>query len=1030
MKSEKRNLILQFTEQVKHCLQNIEGDNKTEVSFEYFENKKNVNVPFTPRGETKTSFVFRRPNDVQIIGSFLTNTFVKKDLTIDLLVTIPKKCFHERDYLNQKYFEKCALYIAFIALNLKKTFGKLISLQYAYFNGIHLKPVLLLNNSNLNYCSFRILVVGESCCFKQNRFLPTTSNVRYNWFYGKDGEEVLTPYYNSLILQDLNLLANNEYLVNNIEENEELREVIVALKVWLRQRGYTKSHANFLTMFTFYLINEKKITTSSLDDTGISLCTAQPVPITTFSEVYDVVFLDSSGYFNLSFDIPSHVYKSLKHEANLTVKFLDKSSPNLFESFLMKPVPFNEKFDAIVLINNRAFSDGVVSQMEIEDRFLDSGGDIIKTCVPSIINMINYGWSHRFLLSQEEYSSTTLCWNINECPPSTSDSNFTKLGFLFNAEHIFEAIDRGPTADKPEAEDFKLYWEELSELRRFQDGEVCEAVYWKASNINEKRHIFRTALRHILQKKARISPHRLSFPGCNIENVLHLNHVNLPKNEVYATGEEALQNVLTNYDSLCKKLRNLQELPLDISRIQGISAIFRGSEVFPPLNGHLKLGKDALKVLRYSYSFVEENDKVPLLMDPLEVILHFETTGKWPNDLGAIRRLKAAIHIELSKQLKQKFGISSKLEPQFVDVYYQGYIFRLIVSCYKEILLMRSMKNDDGVLCKIESKEADELEIQIDILPKLTSALYSVHLKYATFGTACRLAKRWLASQMFTDYLNDITVELIMAYIYIDPFPYSVPNSPFVAFIRFISLIATFDWKQNALIVNVNDEFSKEKMEEIETKFTSERSTWPPMSIISPYDKHSSMWTADSPSLPILKRLITVAKMSKSVLNEQFNLRGADQLIIFRPPVDVFDVIIHLKTKVIPNFHMRMEHSEKKLIRLRHFDGVAKKVIMPIIDFNPVQKYLEQLRKGYEEIALFFYDKFGGDIIGVVFKPVAFETRSDDAFCNFCKLAEVSSNDGLSRYEVNFEAIVEDFSILGENIVDRVEIKNKQWIEN
>ena len=47
----------------------------------------------------------------------------------------------------------------------------------------------------------------------------------------------------------------------------------------------------------------------------------------------------------------------------------------------------------------------------------------------------------------------------------------------------------------------------------------------------------------------------------------------------YGTGDEKQTTVLKAYDALCKILRGLSDLPLDISTVQGLSPIFRLAEV-------------------------------------------------------------------------------------------------------------------------------------------------------------------------------------------------------------------------------------------------------------------------------------------------------------------------------------------------------------------------------------------------------------------------------------------------------------------
>ena len=48
---------------------------------------------------------------------------------------------------------------------------------------------------------------------------------------------------------------------------------------------------------------------------------------------------------------------------------------------------------------------------------------------------------------------------------------------------------------------------------------------------------------------------------------------------VYGTGEEQIEDVMKSLDKLSKALRSLADLPLKVNTVQGISAVFRYSEV-------------------------------------------------------------------------------------------------------------------------------------------------------------------------------------------------------------------------------------------------------------------------------------------------------------------------------------------------------------------------------------------------------------------------------------------------------------------
>ena len=46
-----------------------------------------------------------------------------------------------------------------------------------------------------------------------------------------------TPHYNASILRDLVMDSNEQYCVRILEEHKNLREGIMLLKIWLKQRG-------------------------------------------------------------------------------------------------------------------------------------------------------------------------------------------------------------------------------------------------------------------------------------------------------------------------------------------------------------------------------------------------------------------------------------------------------------------------------------------------------------------------------------------------------------------------------------------------------------------------------------------------------------------------------------------------------------------------------------------------------------------------------------------------------------------------
>lgn len=63
----------------------------------------------------------------------------------------------------------------------------------------------------------------------------------------------------------------------------------------------------------------------------------------------------------------------------------------------------------------------------------------------------------------------------------------------------------------------------------------------------------------------------------------HYNLQFVPEGLQYGAGEEAALAVIQAFDRLAKQLRELPDLPLEVAGVQGLSAVCRGAEVFPPL---------------------------------------------------------------------------------------------------------------------------------------------------------------------------------------------------------------------------------------------------------------------------------------------------------------------------------------------------------------------------------------------------------------------------------------------------------------
>ena len=101
--------------------------------------------------------------------------------------------------------------------------------------------------------------------------------------------------------------------------------------------------------------------------------------------------------------------------------------------------------------------------------------------------------------------------------------------------------------------------------------------------------------------------------------------------------------------------------------------------------------------------------------------------------------------------------------------------------------------------------------------------------------------------------------------------------------------------------------------------------------------------------------------------------------------------------------------------------------VIPIIDFNSVKIYLDILKKSFNNLALFFYDQYGGRRIGVLLHPNSMDTKPfKSSNVKGSMLTNSSYSHSIDNVTLNISALMEDFTILGNGLVKRVILQSDQ----
>ncbi|KAL3993759.1 Nrap family protein, partial [Acanthocheilonema viteae] len=903
------------------------------------------------------------PVKINILGSWRLGYQTKLEPVLDLIIIIPQDYFGSRDYLNFTYFVKRAHYICRVARILIKA-GMSVKFGLDHFDT--LKPLLfVLNEDGLESSGYlRIHFVPPREFTKISRFRPENNNLRPSFcsaHFGSLGIDTPTSVYNSKILIDM----LREEIESRYEEffcqKPNFLKSFIMIRSWMLQRGFIQRVDGFSDLllaawFIYINIQEASFIQASVFDiivgffssiistnwkeSRLGLCDNDAL-YSQFSSYFDFVFLDHTGYLNLAASLSITAMEQIRVAATDAITKINTFSE--FDHLFVKSHPFIKAFDQYIRIR--------LPQSYLQNTFQKiCTAECLSTC-----NDLLLIFKRRLIpLLKEALSDRVVNFDLftpNQ-PVGLWDTYMEREKCTMNEEIVLliglrlstkwnNLLTRGPPAKSSDAVHFRQFWGDICELRKFPDNAICEAVVWGSNNVTL------LLCQHILQR-------HLKLEACNVEERT------LNMEEILPNAKDRYSTIGRAYDKLSQILRMVQDLPLLITNIHPVSAYLRRTAPFPPLSTNAVIE-------RYS-SFVKGSIALPMshisppYLPTVEVQITMEQSGKWGDELGAIARLKTAFYIELSKILKEKHSLQAIPFDDYLTVHFNTVVFRLLIAYPREVYLMRKLNGGNtGILKDSPASKLKELEVILE--PQLTALLHSASQQFDAFSDTCRLAMYWLSSHALSDYLNEVILETIVASVFLKPLSIQPPRTPFVGFFHFLILLSTHNWLMKPLLVDFNDKWTEEDIDEMENEFIKMRPVLPVMVICTTVDRSGCRWTREEPQPLILKRIIALAKASATLIEQHIsnsiplNLKG-----VFTTDVSTFSNV---------DIHIRGRHMvRRKVVRGKLINGP-----LPVIDYDPVREYVKRLRQCFYSVALFFYNKYVGDVIGVVWKPAALVPR-------------------------------------------------------
>nr|POF25475.1 nucleolar protein 6 [Quercus suber] len=423
-------------------------------------------------------------------------------------------------------------------------------------------------------------------------------------------------------------------------------------------------------------------------------------------------------------------------------------------------------------------------------------------------------------------------------------------------------------------------------------------------------------------------------------------------------------SLLEALEVLSKRLHLIQDIPLKVSSVQ-------------PLDPGLLLSS-LLNLIHW------------LLTRPLEVMIQLEGSRNWPVDDIAIEKTKTAFLLKIGESLQNSWGMTCTATEDDVDVFVSGYVYRLKIWHERGLSLL---KREDGSESSDQFKWVCSIDKELFVHSQHSSMINALQGRYQLYGPVVRIAKRWVASHLFSSCLVEEAVELLVAHLFLKPLPFNAPCSRITGFLRFLRLLSEYDWTFSALVVDINEDLSTKDEKEISNNFMLTRKGYEEnkqnvsaaMFLATAYDKASEAWTRFSPNVSELKRLVAYARSSANLLNKlilQDQIDSYKWECLLRTPLNNYDAVILLHRDNLPYPQRLLFPSE--LNQGKHVArGNASKVFQPfmspgdfkgsseelknklLVNFDPLRFFVGDLEKEFSNMFKVWYDSLGGDAIGI-----------------------------------------------------------------
>ncbi|TFK31610.1 Nrap protein [Crucibulum laeve] len=1071
--------------------------------------RKSVSVPYAlplPAEETNWKVAFEKPSDITLVGSWANKVSVKsKDgfkFGVDLALEMPNSLFQEKDYLNGRFFHKRAFYLATIAAAIQASKSGLnIEASYDSLHGDPRLTKLVLvpkkdesqnDFSKLNAQVCIIPVLSLTSPIPLHRLSPAHSNIRVSVVNTLNVDTKTanppTPMYNTALLHTL---TPKPYLLATYALKQGIpafADALTLLRVWANQRGYSEGSRMCVSGFEgrgpwwgavlALLINGEEfqdgvkakkrkplgkglssyqLFKAALDFLAKHDFEKEPVfvrsqdvgqrfPPAEYREGHAAVLVDSVSLVNLLAGVPLGSLEMLRYDAIQTTETLNSTSISgdpFTEVFLKEHRDLPTRFDTVLRVD---LSSAQIRKFSVETT-VDLGSAALAL-MASLNSFIRLGLGDRVRAATILHPSTS-CRPLTQAHPSYPDVIY--VGLIHNPQQAFRLVDHGPTADEQDQsliERFRELWGDKAELRRFKDGRILESVIWEVKNADERAHVPGKVVRHILKRHFGLQEGAVQTWQTSFDSVLRL-----PESisSVYlGSGVPAgFKAAISAYDNLVKAIKTLDDdLPLSLLNVSPTSELLRYTNVFSPVPLPVSIADILPPNARY--------------LSPIDIVLEFEKSSKWPDDLKAIQKIKlafferlASVLMESKEDLKATViigdGVSTSeiLDQSSLEIVTpEGWAFSARIWHEREATLLdRIIDGSDKLLPHIVPKTKDinkgkEYHDAVEAkavytrrfihAPRHHRAIAALCHHYSAYAGTVRLVKRWLASHWLLDgHISEEVVEIICAHFFVKPgrqvgidieldesAQHIVPSSKERGFAAVVHFLKEWKWEEGLLVPLYG-------LTEAPAVTGSKASTSGVWSISTELDKDGHIWTSHGPDAVVAHRVQALAKATWTFLQgmEHGNLNVQS---LFIHPTDDYSFVIQLEPSALTRYCHNVIVDSALLSKRGKYANRLNEGSAVLPGFDPARLFFKDLQRMYADTLKIFFDPLGGDRIGAVWDPTLKQPRPFRVLSGFSSILIKKDNEKAkdkALVVLNEKAVLNEIERCGKGLVKTIALR-------